>query len=603
MAGGKETPRQKLIGLMYLVLMALLAMNVSKEVINAFITLNDKIERGNEIIKGTMDGAYNSFDQAIAGLQASGGSPEDIENVKKIQAQALQVKEWSKSLTNFFVMESSNLIQFAQDDAFGTQHEGEAKGSQHYSEDENGYYHLFPLNHLTKKDDYDAATNLYIGEDGGHSKPKGLYIVDSILDYRNRLCKLIANYTDDKGKAWTFDAPDIKLEVEGDPASLQKFNEELEAALATVNPADTALIKQLYSILTPPEQTDNHGEKYPWIAKQFDHAPLVAAVAMFTSIRSDVLQAENKAVTHIASRVSAPKFNFNKIEPLAFAPASYINQGDSIKLSVMVAAYDSTEAMKLTYFMDDSTMTSEGGNFTGAAGDRLILSGGGVGQHTVYGTIAVKEKGVEKYKPWKFEYSVGAPNAAISAYDLNVLYAGWSNRLKVSAGGFDPSSVSVSCSGCDGISQQGEFWVAKASKVGKTATISVTAKDGNGKSVNLASEEFRIFPLPKPTPKYGGVGVESSTISATVAKLGPPLQADLSGSPLNVEWSITSFEMMIVKNGKVATLKSNSNKMTGDMKAALGTLGKGSSLTLTKIMAAGPSGKSVPIGALAFVLN
>jgi len=26
-------------------------------------------------------------------------------------------------------------------------------------------------------------------------------------------------------------------------------------------------------------------------------------------------------------------------------------------------------------------------------------------------------------------------------------------------------------------------------------------------------------------------------------------------------------------------------------------------LTLTKIMAAGPSGKSVPIGALAFVLN
>ena len=34
MSGGKETPRQKLIGLTYLVLMALLAMNVSKEVIN-----------------------------------------------------------------------------------------------------------------------------------------------------------------------------------------------------------------------------------------------------------------------------------------------------------------------------------------------------------------------------------------------------------------------------------------------------------------------------------------------------------------------------------------------------------------------------------------
>jgi hypothetical protein len=38
MAGGKETPRQKMIGMMYLVLTALLAMNVSKEVVNAFVT-------------------------------------------------------------------------------------------------------------------------------------------------------------------------------------------------------------------------------------------------------------------------------------------------------------------------------------------------------------------------------------------------------------------------------------------------------------------------------------------------------------------------------------------------------------------------------------
>ena len=44
MGGGKETPRQKMVGLMYLVLMALLAMNVSKEIINAFVTLNNKLD-------------------------------------------------------------------------------------------------------------------------------------------------------------------------------------------------------------------------------------------------------------------------------------------------------------------------------------------------------------------------------------------------------------------------------------------------------------------------------------------------------------------------------------------------------------------------------
>jgi hypothetical protein len=45
MSGGKETPRQKMIGMMYLVLLALLAMNVSKQIINAFVTLNNKMEK------------------------------------------------------------------------------------------------------------------------------------------------------------------------------------------------------------------------------------------------------------------------------------------------------------------------------------------------------------------------------------------------------------------------------------------------------------------------------------------------------------------------------------------------------------------------------
>ena len=37
MAGYKETPRQKMIAMMYLVLTALLALNVSKEILNAFL--------------------------------------------------------------------------------------------------------------------------------------------------------------------------------------------------------------------------------------------------------------------------------------------------------------------------------------------------------------------------------------------------------------------------------------------------------------------------------------------------------------------------------------------------------------------------------------
>ena len=54
MAGGKETPRQKMIGMMYLVLTALLALNVSKQVLEAFAAIEDNTQRSNEnlYIKG-----------------------------------------------------------------------------------------------------------------------------------------------------------------------------------------------------------------------------------------------------------------------------------------------------------------------------------------------------------------------------------------------------------------------------------------------------------------------------------------------------------------------------------------------------------------------
>jgi len=47
MAGGKLTPRQKMINLMYLVFIAMLALNMSKEVLSAFGLMNEKFENSN----------------------------------------------------------------------------------------------------------------------------------------------------------------------------------------------------------------------------------------------------------------------------------------------------------------------------------------------------------------------------------------------------------------------------------------------------------------------------------------------------------------------------------------------------------------------------
>jgi hypothetical protein len=47
MAGGKLTPRQKMINLMYLVFIAMLALNMSKEVLSAFGIMNERFEESN----------------------------------------------------------------------------------------------------------------------------------------------------------------------------------------------------------------------------------------------------------------------------------------------------------------------------------------------------------------------------------------------------------------------------------------------------------------------------------------------------------------------------------------------------------------------------
>ena len=49
MAGGKLSARQKMINLMYLIFIAMMALNMSKEVLSAFGLMNEKLTESNEV--------------------------------------------------------------------------------------------------------------------------------------------------------------------------------------------------------------------------------------------------------------------------------------------------------------------------------------------------------------------------------------------------------------------------------------------------------------------------------------------------------------------------------------------------------------------------
>ncbi len=66
MAGGNLTPRQKMINLMYLVFIAMLALNMSKEVLSAFGLMNEKFEGANTAAVASNAQLLTSLDQKAA---------------------------------------------------------------------------------------------------------------------------------------------------------------------------------------------------------------------------------------------------------------------------------------------------------------------------------------------------------------------------------------------------------------------------------------------------------------------------------------------------------------------------------------------------------
>ncbi|MCX2745942.1 gliding motility protein GldM [Mangrovivirga sp. M17] len=98
MAGAKETPRQKMIGLMYLVLMAMLALNVSSAVLDKFIFLNDSLENS---VKQTRDINSNTVARIQSAVEEAGSREKDVavlEKAKKVRELASETIKYTEGV-------------------------------------------------------------------------------------------------------------------------------------------------------------------------------------------------------------------------------------------------------------------------------------------------------------------------------------------------------------------------------------------------------------------------------------------------------------------------------------------------------------------------
>lgn len=500
---------------MYLVLTALLALNVSKEIIRAFVTINDKLDSSGEIVKQSSGATYQLLQGKKAALVAQ---KSDTKMVDLWMAKADLLKARTNSTIHFILSESNEMIK-------------EAEGGKDWvaqKDDKGNIRELKSLLDISAMDNYDIPTNRFIG--GNPMKPikKGTDLLDSIHAYRDYVAQLMANY-DQGDKKWSFAPPsDIK---------------ELDAALLKANPADTAKIKQFYGAMTIPAELEvkdaGQMKKMPWPSVMFDHAPIVAACAMLTSLKVDVLNAEAVAADYMVSKVEAPVFNFNKIEPLAFARTGYINAGDSLDLSVMIAAYDSNEVSKIRYGINADTVPANWKEVTG----KIPLPGSTAGEYKVKGQIGVKEKGETVWKNWSFRYTVGKPSGTISLPEMNVLYRSYANKVQGAASGFPGfelrpvSNVSLKKSGQEYIASPGP---------GREAFISIVGVAEDGSRVNLGPPvKFRVKNLPPPSIYLGALEDGSEAPGGTIRAQNKLFARYPDEIALNAVFSLVSWEVSV----------------------------------------------------------
>jgi len=102
--GAPETPRQKMIMLMYLVLTAMLALNVDKKVLDAFSLVNEGFMSTIENFSQKNESVYTKFNNAAQENQAKAGA---------LNRKVISIKQRTDSLYNYITSIKEQLVKMA----------------------------------------------------------------------------------------------------------------------------------------------------------------------------------------------------------------------------------------------------------------------------------------------------------------------------------------------------------------------------------------------------------------------------------------------------------------------------------------------------------
>jgi hypothetical protein len=520
MAGGKETPRQKMIGMMYLVLTALLALNVSKQILDAFVAIEENIQRGSITQLERGNAAKSALIEEMSSTAKDESGKAKIEKIKKYLGMIEKIDKEAGSLIKYIDDIKLEMMEKAKEDVKTVK-----------ADDEKvivwkKYDTKFPLQPtrlnlmaVQAKDQFDIPMHEIVGSEITKLDPTkhGAKLWKQYNAFRKFIVEQTGTYREGEKNNWKVKVTDIN-----DNMPNLKLQEKIAAMINAksnkVNPEDVEVLLGLYQELTKIEFADHHEQKnIHWMGRTFDHAPMVGALASLSSLQNEILSARAKAVNLLKSKVTVGEFSFNKIQELVSGPG-VATEGEEIELKVTMAAYDSD---------NNPEVTSSQGSVVVTDGIGIVKArASGSGEMNLSGTVMIRNKsGVEYPRPWSWKVAIAKPQGSISLPEMSVLYKGWNNKVVPVVAGMVSSDITVnggtktkaSWTDADGNKYNG-FYV-NITGPSKFVTITLSGKDKDGKSKSFGTFKYKVKPFP--SAQLQGTTISKTTGFKAVVSLGP----------------------------------------------------------------------------------
>ena len=570
MSGAKETPRQKMIGMMYLVLTALLALNISTEVLNGFVKVENSLLQTQATLSDKIHDTYTAFDQKYA---------SNKEKVAPFYDVALDIRKKSDSLVLYITELKARCLSTSEGD-YDVQEN--VKFKDYFFEDENGNYTTKKLKDIERKDEYQNLTALMVGADPNNPKTG----------------------------EWT--ANGIKL-------AIQKYRDYLLNIQVTDNEGEIQKIPQsMIKSLTERfsfEKEMSDEKMVLWEVANFYNMPLAAVVPLMSKMVIDIQDAQEDAIGWLLNSTEAKSLKFSDVMGMAIPQSNYVLRNDTARAKIILTAFDNTKRPVIyidpvkwdgedTTALDYEGLGLEPLDLTSSGEGLMSMStrGMALGQYQYKGVIRYQgpEGDMLSEQFTTPTFTIAEASLVVSPTSMNVFYRGLENPVKISVAGVSSDKLKVSISGGHKLKplSDGTYIVQTTNNSSKTATISVKAEMADGSIKNMGGEEFRLKKIPDPVAQWSGRKSKNTTISKKDAQGFNPLVARMENFEFTVKSFVTSFTLRVTKDGTFMEEKSNSAQLTDRMKTILNKVRRGDFVYFEDIMVSMPGGDETLIAPL-----